>query len=52
MARFWTTQLCGKFHRGIFLLVPNFMPVFIIPNVVNGEGLWQIQLPEHFQLGG
>jgi hypothetical protein len=49
---FWTTQLCGKFYRGIFILVPNFMPIFIIHTVVNGEGLWQIQTPEHFPLGG
>jgi 4-hydroxyproline epimerase len=27
----------------LFILMPNFMPIFIIHNVVNGEGLWQIQ---------
>ena len=28
--------------RSIFILMPNFMPIFIIHNVVNGGGLWQI----------
>src|SRR6266851_905552 len=29
--------------RSIFILMPNFIPIFIIHNVVNGGGLWQIQ---------
>ncbi len=29
--------------RSIFILVPNFMSIFIIHNVVNREGLWQIE---------
>jgi len=29
--------------RNIFILMPNFMPEFIIHNVVNGGGLWQIE---------
>jgi hypothetical protein len=29
--------------RRIFILMPNFISIFIIHNVVNGEGLWQIE---------